>query len=303
MHETPRQKTFSLLPKIINSGVSGIIALLVLFPLDLVKTRMQNQSPNANGELLYNNMCDCFRKTLKTEGVLGLYSGLGISLLLIAPKRALRLSSNDFFRYHLTEQSGHITLLNEVIAGSCAGLLQGLIATPLELIKILMQDVGRRKALGESVEHLSMSQVIHDIVEENGMFGLCKGIVATQLREVLFHAMYFPLFAHLNDFGPRKDDNSGESVALVSFTAGFISAAVAAFLTTPLDVLKTRIQAGECLHGIWQCCMKTLRNEGVVAFFKGSFLRVLVIAPTMSIMMVFYYIGVAEWMLGIKKGT
>ena len=41
-------KQFSLLPKIINGGIAGIIGVTCVFPLDLVKTRLQNQTVSAN---------------------------------------------------------------------------------------------------------------------------------------------------------------------------------------------------------------------------------------------------------------
>lgn len=47
---------FSLLPKIINGGIAGIIGVSCVFPLDLVKTRLQNQQVGPNGEKMYKNM-------------------------------------------------------------------------------------------------------------------------------------------------------------------------------------------------------------------------------------------------------
>ena len=47
---------FRLLPKIINGGIAGIIGVSVVFPLDLVKTRLQNQVIGPNGEKMYNSM-------------------------------------------------------------------------------------------------------------------------------------------------------------------------------------------------------------------------------------------------------
>ncbi len=37
------QQQFSLVPKIVNGGIAGIIGVTCVFPLDLVKTRLQNQ--------------------------------------------------------------------------------------------------------------------------------------------------------------------------------------------------------------------------------------------------------------------
>ena len=44
----PQQKSFSIVPKIINGGIAGIIGVTCVFPLDLVKTRLQNQQVRAN---------------------------------------------------------------------------------------------------------------------------------------------------------------------------------------------------------------------------------------------------------------
>ena len=41
--EQVNKQQFSLLPKIINGGIAGIIGVSCVFPLDLVKTRLQNQ--------------------------------------------------------------------------------------------------------------------------------------------------------------------------------------------------------------------------------------------------------------------
>ena len=47
---------YRLLPKIINGGIAGIIGVSCVFPLDLVKTRLQNQQVGPNGEKMYKNM-------------------------------------------------------------------------------------------------------------------------------------------------------------------------------------------------------------------------------------------------------
>jgi len=48
-----------------------------VYPIDLVKTRMQNQRTGSFiGELMYKSSWDCFRKVVRHEGVAGLYRGL-----------------------------------------------------------------------------------------------------------------------------------------------------------------------------------------------------------------------------------
>ena len=66
MAQQPAQQ-FALLPKIINGGIAGIIGVSCVFPLDLVKTRLQNQQIAADGSKMYSGMADCFRKTYRAE--------------------------------------------------------------------------------------------------------------------------------------------------------------------------------------------------------------------------------------------
>merc|ERR1719249_627821 len=135
-------QTFSILPKIINGGIAGIIGVTCVFPLDLVKTRLQNQKVGPNGEKMYSSMLDCFRKTYRAEGYFGMYRGSAVNILLITPEKAIKLAANDFFRHKLTRPDGTLPVTREMLAGGCAGLFQIAVTTPMELLKIQMQDAG-----------------------------------------------------------------------------------------------------------------------------------------------------------------
>lgn len=53
------------------------VGATAVYPIDLVKTRMQNQRSTGSfvGELMYKNSFDCFKKVLRYEGFFGLYRG------------------------------------------------------------------------------------------------------------------------------------------------------------------------------------------------------------------------------------
>jgi solute carrier family 25 aspartate/glutamate transporter 12/13 len=57
-------------------AVAGAFGATIVYPIDLVKTRMQNQRSSVVGQLLYLNSIDCFKKVVRNEGPLGLYRGL-----------------------------------------------------------------------------------------------------------------------------------------------------------------------------------------------------------------------------------
>jgi solute carrier family 25 aspartate/glutamate transporter 12/13 len=121
------------------------------------------------------------------------------------------------------------------------------------------------------------------IVRNLGLTGLYKGASACLLRDIPFSAIYFPSYAHL------KKDLFGESPTkklgvLQLLTAGAIAGMPAAYLTTPADVIKTRLQVearkGESTYAnINDCARKVFKEEGFKAFFKGGPARILRSSP------------------------
>lgn len=102
-------------------AVAGGFGASVVYPIDLVKTRMQNQRSSIVGQLMYKNSLDCFRKVIKNEGFKGLYSGLGPQLIGVAPEKAIKLTVNDLVRGKAREEDGSIALPWEILAGGMAG--------------------------------------------------------------------------------------------------------------------------------------------------------------------------------------
>ncbi|CAG9826326.1 unnamed protein product [Diabrotica balteata] len=245
-----KQATFSIIPKIINGGIAGLIGVTCVFPIDLVKTRLQNQQIGPQGEKMYANILDAFQKTFRTEGFFGMYRGAGVNLLLITPEKAIKLAANDFFRYYLSTE-GILPVYKQVIAGGLAGLCQLIITTPMELLKIQMQDAGRVKAATEIqskgqkiniIEKPTATKLALNIIKTDGFFGFYKGTGATALRDVSFSMVYFPLFFALNELGPKRVDSKVDAFKKTYRAEGFLGmyrgSAVNILLITPEKAIK-----------------------------------------------------------------
>jgi len=120
-------------------AIAGAFGATVVYPIDLVKTRMQNQRSKVVGEMMYKNSWDCAKKVIRNEGFRGLYSGLGPQLIVrfrcfvgeedclltsqqgVAPEKAIKLTVNDIVRSKATDKYGNITFGWEMIAGGAAG--------------------------------------------------------------------------------------------------------------------------------------------------------------------------------------
>ncbi|EMP34727.1 Mitochondrial glutamate carrier 1 [Chelonia mydas] len=304
--------------KLINGGIAGLIGVTCVFPIDLAKTRLQNQQ---NGQRMYTSMSDCLIKTIRSEGYFGMYRGAAVNLTLVTPEKAIKLAANDFFRYHLSKDGKKLTLLREMLAGCGAGTCQVIVTTPMEMLKIQLQDAGRiaaQKKLMAAQAQLSTTtsagaaesvvetrttatQITRELLRSKGIMGLYKGLGATLLRDVPFSIVYFPLFANLNKLGQKSPDV--KAPFYVSFLSGCLAGSTAAVAVNPCDVIKTRLQSlkrgvnEDTYSGILDCTRKIWQKEGPLAFLKGAYCRALVIAPLFGIAQVVYFIGIAEFFL------
>jgi len=69
--------TAGLINHFVASIAAGLVAAIVTSPIDTIKTRIMNQPfcETTKQGLLYSSTSDCLKKTVKLEGVLGLYKG------------------------------------------------------------------------------------------------------------------------------------------------------------------------------------------------------------------------------------
>jgi solute carrier family 25 (mitochondrial aspartate/glutamate transporter), member 12/13 len=281
-------------------SVAGAIGATVVYPIDLVKTRMQNQRSGklaaVSGEtLLYRNSLDCFGKVIRGEGAIGLYRGLLPQLVGVAPEKAIKLTMNDLMRGLLKDKnSGNISVLGEVISGGTAGASQVIFTNPLEIVKIRLQVQGEATKLNPGHVRVGAGT----IVKELGIKGLYKGAGACLLRDIPFSSIYFTTYSHLKtEFfheGHLTADGSKKKLSpLELLSAGAIAGMPASYLATPADVIKTRLQViprpgQQTYHGIIDAVQKIYSQEGFAAFFKGGPARVFRSSPQFGVTLLSY---------------
>ena len=75
------QSMFKFASNFVLGGIAGGIGVLAVYPIDLVKTRMQIDGQGASGTRRFATTLHCFRAIVATEGVGALYRGVAASLL------------------------------------------------------------------------------------------------------------------------------------------------------------------------------------------------------------------------------
>ena len=277
-----------------------------------------NQRISADGKRIYLSSFDCLKKALRFEGVAGLYRGLLPPFMAVGPEKFIKFTVNDLLKgLSDSREKAHWSM--EMASGACAGACQLLVTNPSEITKIRLQMQGESTRLCRengfrAPRALSFSEVAADL----GFSGLYKGAQACLLRDIPFGAIYFrtlslpslcsqlakvwlsvllyifsAAYAVCKDYLADLEGTQGSVSASQILLAGTLAGIPASFLTTPADVVKTRLQVtprpGESVYtGIGDCVRKMYATEGPTAFFKGSLFRSIRIAPQFGLSLFCY---------------
>ncbi|GMH39028.1 hypothetical protein BSKO_06926 [Bryopsis sp. KO-2023] len=281
--EAPGSKILDAIQHFVAGGVAGSLGATAVYPIDLVKTRMQNERTSADSEPRFKNGWECFLGVLREEGPLALYQGLVPQVVGVWPEKAVKLAANDFARSIFMNPSGVVPLPLQILSGGFGGMCQIVFTNPLEIVKVRLQVV-------EAARDGKPPSPI-EVVKNLGLEGLYKGWTVCAARDVPFSMIYFPTFALLK--GLLSTPGATDLSPTTLFLAGLLAGVPAAYLVTPMDVIKTRVQVEprkgeEAYAGPIDCLQKILANEGPGALFKGGFQRVLRSAPQFGVTLLVY---------------
>lgn len=261
--------------KLLVGAVAGVVGTSAIFPLDMVKTRLQ-AAGQVGSSIKYNGVLDCIRQMYAKEGVRGFYRGLAANLAGVTPEKAIKLAVNEKMREILEEDDGSVTPFNQVLAGGSAGFCQVVATNPMEITKLRVQ----LQATLPAEERVGAIEVVRRL----GLKGLYRGAPATWARDIPYSMIFFPAYATVKDF--IADPETGETGILKNLCAGATAGALAAGLMTPMDVVKTRFQqqGGKQKYGnLTNCAKLTFQNEGPFAFYKGAIPRMATQGPLFGI--------------------
>ncbi|XP_046840780.1 S-adenosylmethionine mitochondrial carrier protein-like [Xenia sp. Carnegie-2017] len=238
---------------LVAGAVAGLSVDVVLFPLDTIKTRFQSS-----------------QGFWKAGGFHKLYSGLGSLAVGSTPSAATFFCTYELVK-RMVHADPHATSFNVVVNMVAAGigeLTSNGVRVPFEMVK---QRAQANKLLS-SVEAFKFT------LQEEGFKGFYRGYWSTVFREVPFSFIQYPLWEYLKIKWSKQQKEPIQ--AWQSAVCGSLSGGVAAALTTPLDVTKTRIMLAEKDSPITKInALKALiligRDEGIKRLFSGILPRVL----------------------------
>lgn len=234
---------------VIAGGTAGVVVESALYPIDTIKTRLQ--AARGGGKILLK----------------GLYSGLAGNLAGVLPASAIFIGVYEPTKQKLLKLfPENLTAFAHLTAGAIGGAASSLVRVPTEVVKQRMQTGQFRSA----------PDAVRLIVAKEGFKGLYAGYSSFLLRDLPFDAIQFCIYEQLRigyKLAAKRDLNDPETAVIGAF-AGAITGAI----TTPLDVIKTRLMvqgSANQYKGVIDCVQTVVREEGPAALMKGIGPRVL----------------------------
>ncbi|AMD19784.1 HCL367Cp [Eremothecium sinecaudum] len=271
----------------IAGAVAGVSEILVMYPLDVVKTRMQLQVSGANEPPRYTGVIDCMKKIIAKEGPTRLYKGISSPILMEAPKRATKFACNDEFQKIYKNLFGVDKLSQplSMLAGASAGCAEAFVVVPFELVKIRLQDV--------SSKFKGPIDVVSHIIRKEGPLAMYNGLESTLWRHAIWNGGYFGVIFQVRQMLPKAETKMQQTRN--DLIAGTIGGTVGSLLSTPFDVVKSRIQNTAVVSGVtrkynWSCpsLVTIYKEEGFKALYKGFVPKVLRLGPGGGILLVVF---------------
>ena len=251
---------------LIFAGIASMCAGGTTHPLDTCKIRLQKQGElGAKNPLQYRNIFNAFYVIVKNEGFLALYKGLSASLMREATYSTIRLGFYEPFKELLgAKDKSHTPLWKKFLAGLMSGSTGAMVANPYDLLKIRMQSK-------EGKEKLNFIKEVLKIVRIDGIKGLYRGTLPNVMRGAILTATKMATYDHTKHLilnsGFMKDD------IYCFFVCSVVTGIVLTITTAPIDLIKTRIMSqssdNKIYSGMIDCTVKTFKQEGIHAFYKG----------------------------------
>jgi len=162
---------------ILSGGCAGSLSLLFVYSLDYARTRLANDAKGKGGERQYKGLIDVYAKTLKSDGIQGLYRGFVISCVGIFVYRGMYFGLYDSLKPILLGPDAGLFL--SFCLGYGVTVTSGLMSYPIDTIRRRMMMTS-----GTAVKYKGSIDCAVQIMKNEGFMSMMKGAGANILRGV-----------------------------------------------------------------------------------------------------------------------
>ncbi|KAI8913585.1 mitochondrial carrier domain-containing protein, partial [Gorgonomyces haynaldii] len=238
---------------LLAGATSGLISCTLLQPLDLIKTRLQQDNLKSQRRIY-----SAVEQVYRSNGVAGFWKGTVPTLWRNVPGSGLYFLTLNELKQRLTWLPQDV---RHFVSGSVARVSVGLMMMPITVVKVRMES--------NLYQYQGVYGSLQSIIKQDGVRGLFSGWGVTALRDAPFAGIYVFFYEHM------KHLSSGNT-PFNNMLAGLSSGLMATIVTQPFDVAKTRIQLKPKEYpNMFSSIVRIISQEGILGCFKGASPRVL----------------------------
>ena len=285
-------------------SIAGVIGKTIEYPFDTVKVRLQSQPDTL--PLRYQGPLDCFRQSLRVEGIIGLYRGISAPLVGAAIE-----TSSLFFSYRIAQNVLQATILPPtsldqlplsalIASGGASGAFTSLLLTPIELVKCQMQV----PLSPSSVQGPGPLSIIASVFRHHGILGFWHGQLGTLIRETGGSAAWFGSYEGASALFRKHSAREPSSIAgeanddtlplYQQMLAGATAGVSYNFIFFPADTIKSRMQTEEVdtsrqvRKTFWVSGKALWQQQGIRGMYRGCGITVGRAAPSSAFIFAVY---------------
>jgi solute carrier family 25 S-adenosylmethionine transporter 26 len=262
------------------SGLATAVVKTFLQPLDTIKTIQQAQK-------IKLGPIKAAMQIIEQRGIKGLWSGIGITVVGSTPSVAVYFGVYSSLKSRLTQIfPPELKLLAVALSAAVGNTFASVLRVPYEVLKQRIQT-GRHQSAWEAVvfswkndgplglfdKGKLSSQIIRDIpyaIITLVSYEILQSVVSKAVQK---QQMKRKEIEEGNDVSSNKEDGDSDtffpSKKIRDALCGALAGGWGSFLTTPMDVVKTRMMTGSEFSTIGEAFYRILKEEGLLTFFVG----------------------------------
>jgi solute carrier family 25 S-adenosylmethionine transporter 26 len=255
----------------VAGGLATMMGDAALHPMDCIKTIQQSD------EGLKLSLQEAARFIQTTSGVSGFYRGLGAYVITDGLGGTLKFGTYEtltmWCRSNLPQ--GFVLSVALLVCAAVAFLASSIILVPGEFVKQQLQ-MSHYGTLGAAVQ---------GVLAKDGILGFYAGYDGVCLRDIPYTVLELGLYDAFKGVFHKRDKplDVWQEICAAGAAGG-----ITAYITTPLDTIKTKLMVDSYDAGFWDCLVTTMDQHGVGAVFAGALARIAWIVPFTALYLPLY---------------
>ncbi|XP_015950341.1 mitochondrial uncoupling protein 1 isoform X1 [Arachis duranensis] len=255
-----------------TSAFSACFAEACTIPLDTAKVRLQLQKQALGANVVttpkYKGMMGTVATIAREEGLAALWKGIVPGLHRQCLYGGLRIGLYDPVKtlYVGKDHVGDVPLPKKILAALTTGAVAIAVANPTDLVKVRLQAEGKLPP-GVPRRYSGSLNAYSTIVKQEGIAALWTGLGPNIARNAIINAAELASYDQVKQTILKLPGFSDNVVThlLSGLGAGFFAVCIG----SPVDVVKSRMMGDSSYKSTLDCFLKTLKNDGPFAFYKG----------------------------------